>query len=83
MPPAGFYDIGEFARFYPNGKAIVKRIGQKNNYSIKDHVMELIENENPDIARFALQCVSKIMVNKWEFVKADDKNKDKKLQKSN
>ena len=57
------YDIGEFVRFYPNGRAIVKRLGAK------ELVMPLIESENPELQRHALQCVSKIMVQNWEYVK--------------
>lgn len=57
------YDIGEFVRHYPNGRAIAKRLGAK------ELVMPLIENENVEIQRHALQCVSKIMVNNWEYVK--------------
>jgi V-type H+-transporting ATPase subunit H len=57
------YDIGEFVRHYPNGRAIAKRLGAK------DLVMPLIEHENVELQRHALQCVSKIMVNNWEHVK--------------
>lgn len=57
------YDVGEFVRRYPNGRAIAKRLGAK------EVVMPLIEHENPELQRHALQCVSKIMVNNWEFVK--------------
>jgi V-type H+-transporting ATPase subunit H len=57
------FDIGEFVRHYPNGRAIAKRLGAK------ELVMPLIEHENPELQRHALQCVSKIMVNNWEYVK--------------
>jgi V-type H+-transporting ATPase subunit H len=57
------YDVGEFVRRYPNGRAIAKRLGAK------EVVMPLIEHENPELQRQALQCVSKIMVNNWQFVK--------------
>lgn len=57
------YDIGEFVRHYPNGRAIAKRLGAK------ELVMPLIEHENPELQRHALQCVSKIMVQNWEHVK--------------
>lgn len=57
------YDIGEFVRHYPNGRAIAKRLGAK------ELVMPLIEHENPELQRHALQCVSKIMVHNWEHVK--------------
>lgn len=57
------YDIGEFVRHYPNGRSIAKRLGAK------ELVMGLIEHENVDVQRNALQCVSKIMVQNWAFVK--------------
>jgi len=57
------YDIGEFVRHYPNGRSIAKRLGAKET------VMALIDHENVDVQRHALQCVSKIMVQNWAFVK--------------
>lgn len=30
--------------------------------------MALIDHEDPEIQRHALQCVSKILVTNWEFV---------------
>ena len=57
------YDIGEFTRFYPNGKAVVKALGAH------EKSMGLIGHPNPEIQRHALQCVSKIMVNNWEFMR--------------
>jgi V-type H+-transporting ATPase subunit H len=57
------FDIGEFVRFYPNGRAITKRLGAK------ELIMPLIESENPELQRHALQAVSKIMVQNWEYVK--------------
>ena len=50
-------------RFYPSGKAVVKALGAKNV------VMELIDHEDEDVKRHALQCISKIMVTNWEFVR--------------
>lgn len=57
------YDLGEFVRFYPTGKAILKHLGAKQT------VMDLVEHPNADVRKQALQCISKIMVNKWEFVR--------------
>ena len=57
------HDLGEFVRFYPNGRAIAKRLGAK------ELVMSLIEHENVELQRHALQCVSKMMVQNWEYVK--------------
>lgn len=56
------YDIGEFVRFYPNGKSIAIRLGAKAI------VITLIEHDNLDLQRHALQCISKIMVQNWEYV---------------
>ncbi|KAL7680886.1 putative ATPase, V1 complex, subunit H, armadillo-like helical [Plasmopara halstedii] len=57
------FDLGEFVRFYPNGKHIAKRLGAKKM------TMKLMTHENPEVQKQALQCISKMMVNKWEFVK--------------
>lgn len=53
------YDIGEFARYYPNGQAIAKRLGAK------DIAMRLIDHDNSEVQRHALQCVSKMMIQNW------------------
>lgn len=53
------YDIGEFVRCYPNGRLIAKQLGAK------DAVMNLINHDNLELQRHALQCVSKIMVQNW------------------
>mmetsp|Transcript_4032 Transcript_4032/g.5561 ORF Transcript_4032/g.5561 Transcript_4032/m.5561 type:complete len:452 (+) Transcript_4032:69-1424(+) len=57
------YDLGEFVRFYPTGKQILKHLNAKNK------IMELVEDENAEVRKQALICISKIMVNKWEFVR--------------
>ena len=58
------YDLGEFARFYPNGKNVVKLLGAR------DIVMNLIMHQTTaKIEKFALQCISKMMIQKWEFIK--------------
>ena len=57
------YDIGEFVRHYPNGRALAKQLGAKAV------VMQLIDHENADVQRHALQCVSKLMVQNWAAVK--------------
>jgi V-type H+-transporting ATPase subunit H len=57
------YDLGEFSRFYPNGRIVVSTLGGK------DVAMKLISDKNPEIQRTALQAVSKIMVQSWEFMR--------------
>lgn len=56
------YDIGEWARFYPNGRSLAKKLGGK------DRIMDLMNHTNPEVSRNALSSVSKLMVQKWEFV---------------
>jgi len=57
------YDIGEFVRCYPNGRLIAKKLGAK------DTIMRLINHDNVELQRHALQCVSKIMVQNWAAVR--------------
>ncbi|KAK1444841.1 ARM repeat protein [Babesia gibsoni] len=56
------FDLGEFARLYHNGKKICQKFG------VKDRVMELIGNRDRDIAREAMLCAQKLMVQKWNQV---------------
>lgn len=56
------YDIGEFVRFYPNGRVVVSKMGGKKA------IMDLLSHDDADIQRHALQCVSKIMVTNWEHL---------------
>jgi len=56
------YDIGEFVRYYPNGRMITNQLGAK------DVIMKLINHDNEELQRHALQCVSKIMVQNWAAV---------------
>jgi V-type H+-transporting ATPase subunit H len=53
------FDLGEFVRHYPSGRAIVKRLGAKSV------VMPLMNHENLEVQRYALQCVSKMLVQNW------------------
>ena len=55
------YDLGEFVRYYPNGKAVAKRLGAKQV------VMPLLQEiDNVEIQRQALLCISKLLVNNWQ-----------------
>jgi V-type H+-transporting ATPase subunit H len=55
--------MGEFTRFYPNGRVVVSKLNGK------DVAMQMIGHDNADIQRQALQCISKIMVQNWEFMR--------------
>ncbi|SOV17388.1 vacuolar ATP synthase subunit h, putative [Plasmodium sp. gorilla clade G2] len=56
------FDIGEFARLYPNGKKICQK------FKIKENVMILIATKDRDIVREALLCAQKIMLNNWQSI---------------
>lgn len=56
------FDLGEFARCYPNGRVVVSRLGGK------DLVMRMLGAENEEVQRQVLQCISKIMVTNWEHL---------------
>lgn len=56
------YDIGEFVRHYPNGRAIARSLGAK------DIVMKLVDHHNKELQRHALTAVSKMMVQNWAAV---------------
>ena len=57
------YDLGEFTRFYPNGRVIASRLKGK------DIALQMIGHSDPNIQAQALQCISKIMVTNWEFMR--------------
>lgn len=56
------FDLGEFCRFFPNGRLIVKSLGGK------DLALGLVQSEHAEIANHALTCTSKIMVANWNAV---------------
>lgn len=54
------YDLGEFARFHPDGKKeIIKKRG-------KLWLMDKMNHRNPDVQKQALLAVQKLMVKNWE-----------------
>lgn len=50
------HDLGEFARLHPIGKQIA------NNKGAKDKMLELMSNSQREVAREALLCVQKLML---------------------
>ena len=56
------YDLGEFTRFYPNGRVVASRLKGK------DIALQMISHPDPNIQTQALQCISKIMVTNWDFL---------------
>jgi len=56
------YDLGEFARFYPDGKRIIEQMGGKSK------LMGLLNHDSPNVKKQALLAVQKLMVQNWEFL---------------
>lgn len=69
------HDLGEFARFHPNGKKILQSDAASNpsNRSTKDFLMSIMSDPpggNEEIAKQALTCIHKMMVNNWQFLES-------------
>jgi V-type H+-transporting ATPase subunit H len=56
------FGLGKFVPHYPNGRMVAKRLGAK------DLVTHMIEHENAELRRHALQCVSKMLMQNWKYV---------------
>jgi len=56
------HDLGEFARFFTDGKKIIQKFGGKTKLMIH------MNNPNPKVAKQALLSVQKMMVNNWEYL---------------
>ena len=54
-------DIGQYVKFYPQGKKYVQDLGAKTA------VMQLMTHEHKDVRYQALIAVQKFMTNAWEF----------------
>jgi V-type H+-transporting ATPase subunit H len=58
------HDLGEFARLHPSGKRVIAKLNGKNA------VMALMTNGAREVAKEALLCTQKLMLNKWDKVSA-------------
>jgi len=57
------FDIGEFVRFHPRGRAIM------HNLNAKPQIMKLLmSNQDSEVQKHALLCLQKIMVHNWEYL---------------
>eukprot|EP01138_Halocafeteria_seosinensis_P009835 gb/GECG01010046.1/.p1 GENE.gb/GECG01010046.1/~~gb/GECG01010046.1/.p1 ORF type:complete len:510 (+),score=68.20 gb/GECG01010046.1/:1-1530(+) len=56
------HDIGQFAVFHPQGKTVLSGLG------VKDTIMGLLNKDDPELRQQALLTLSKLMVQKWQFV---------------
>jgi len=56
------WDIGEFVRFHPRGKAIIEQI------DCKVPIMKLLNHESEKVKGEALLALQKLMVTNWEYL---------------
>lgn len=54
------YDLGEFARFHPDGKKILNRLGAKLP------LMTLMQNPSLEVSKAALLASQKLLIHKWD-----------------
>jgi len=55
------FDLGEFSRFYPNGKMILER------HDVKKKMTELMQSKtvSSEVKKEAITCYQKLLMNSW------------------
>lgn len=69
------YDIGEFARHYPNGRGVIAAAGRLQRTQLdqrdfilgktKSLVMQYMQHPREEVQEQALSCISKLLVQNW------------------
>jgi V-type H+-transporting ATPase subunit H len=59
------FDIGEFARNYPNGKAV---LGNRCGIGAKALIMQYVHHPRDDVREQALLCASKLLIRNWKAI---------------
>ena len=54
------YDLGEWSRFYSDGKRVIEKFGGKQ------YMMELIQHEDAQVRKHALSAVQKLLIKNWQ-----------------
>jgi len=63
------YDLGEWARFYPDGRKIVEMLGGK------DRIMVLLSHDDQLVQKQALLAIQKLLVQNWESIEGVKEDK--------
>jgi len=55
------FDLGEFARFFPNGKQVL------DTYNVKQKMAQLMQSKNvtSEVKKEAITCYQKLLMNSW------------------
>lgn len=56
------YDIAEFIKIHPEGRRIMTQIGAKQP------AMDLLKHTDPEVQKYSLTAVQRLMVINWEFL---------------
>ncbi|XP_074599478.1 V-type proton ATPase subunit VhaSFD isoform X2 [Brevipalpus obovatus] len=56
------HDIGEYVRYYPQGKTVIDKLNGKFQ------IMQLMVDNDPNVKYEALLCVQKLVVHNWEYL---------------
>lgn len=59
------HDLGEIIRYHPTGRNLLTLATMAG---VKERVMALMSHANPEVAKEALLCTQKIMVQRWEYM---------------
>ncbi|KAK7194925.1 ATP synthase [Novymonas esmeraldas] len=61
----GCHDLGEIIRYHPTGRNLLTLAAMAG---VKERVMSLMSHSNAEVAKEALLCTQKIMVQRWEYM---------------
>jgi hypothetical protein len=64
---SGITDLGEFARFHPDGRIIVQKLGGKTKLM---EILSASSKHSHAVAKQALLAVQKLMVTNWESLQS-------------
>ena len=56
------HDISEFVKHHPEGRRLMTQHGAKGP------VMSILKHADPEVQKYALTCVQRLMVINWEFI---------------
>jgi len=56
------HDISEFVKHHPEGRRLMTQHGAKGN------VMSILKHADPEVQKYALTCVQRLMVINWEYL---------------